>query len=212
MPVGKHRYDPKFVGHRGESTYREGICGFTTSTDVFHLRTGSNSFPECVRYSGQLPPSLVRPSPYSEMAFHIDGASTAVTAATKPWKSPPLLLLLATPSSPQRKQLRRRKYYGQFEAGSRADVLPEYAESDDEDRDGVEEEERCCGGWSVQEMKRRTSILRSSLLGEYHTTPELVQVPTGPGLRDLPIIFQVRPLYSFPIGAETVSMSETMAL
>ncbi|KAF8194753.1 hypothetical protein K438DRAFT_1968700 [Mycena galopus ATCC 62051] len=161
-------------------------------------------------YSGQLPPSLVRPSPNSETAFQIDGASTAVTAATKPWKLSPFLLLLATPSSPQQKQPRRRKYYGQFEAGSRADVLPEYAESDDKDRDGVEEEERCCGGWSVQEMKRRTSILRSSLLGEYHTTALLVQVPTGPGLPDLPIIFQVRPLYSFPIGAETVS--ETMAL
>ncbi|KAF8179491.1 hypothetical protein K438DRAFT_1977203 [Mycena galopus ATCC 62051] len=181
MPVGKHPYNPKFVGHRGESTYRREFAALPpapTSFTYARVRTVHLSFDDGGR---QLPPSLIRPLLYTETAFPMDGASTAVTAATEPWKSTSLLIFLATPSSPQRKQPRRRKYYGQFEACSRADVLPKYAESDDEDRDGVEEE-RCYGGWSVQKMKRCTSILRSSLLGEYHTIPEPVQVPTGPGL------------------------------
>ncbi|KAF8128057.1 hypothetical protein K438DRAFT_2000479 [Mycena galopus ATCC 62051] len=159
----------KAIGSELRALMPVGKHPYNPNTDVFHLRTG------------QQPPSLICPLLYSEMAFPMDGASTAVTAATKPWKSSALLIFLATPSSPHRKQPRRRKYYGQFEACSRADVLPKYAESDDEDRDGVEEV-RCYGGWSVQEMKRCTSILRSSLLGEYHTIPEPVQVPTGPGL------------------------------
>ncbi|KAF8215447.1 hypothetical protein K438DRAFT_1749483 [Mycena galopus ATCC 62051] len=77
MPVVKHPYNPKFVGHRGESTYLKEFAA--------------------------LPPA-------------------------------PISFTYA-----RRKQPRRRKYHGQFEA---------------------------C----------------SSLLGEYHTIPEPVQLPTGPGL------------------------------
>ncbi|KAJ7813812.1 hypothetical protein B0H14DRAFT_2604618 [Mycena olivaceomarginata] len=77
--------------------------------------------------------------------------------SASPFPSPPPVV--------RRQKPRRRKYYGPFEACSRADVLPEFAEDSDEedDRAGgkeLREEDESSDGWSLQAMRHRMMRVR----------------------------------------------------
>ncbi|KAJ7019567.1 hypothetical protein C8F04DRAFT_1321392 [Mycena alexandri] len=115
----------------------------------------------------------------------------------------------------RRQKPRRRKYYGPFEACSREDVLPEFR--DDAAYDHVEEQNAVDGqtwiehlltftereetsqeddGWP--EMERKT---KARLLATYRKN-SVSESPTG--LRGLPIVVQVRPVYPAKMWQETV--------
>lgn len=141
-------------------------------------------------------------------------ASTASTYSTISYFWSPL-----PPTNPEK--LRRRKYYGPFEACSRADVLPEFT---DDDEDGADEvkwldrdarlaelgalaqwrpqsplEERFADSkndekeWSLEELERYMTVVRNRLLAAWHTHP----APREQSLaeRELPGVVHAKPVY-----------------
>lgn len=125
--------------------------------------------------------------------------------SASPFPSPPPVV--------RRQKPRRRKYYGPFEACSRADVLPEFAEDSDEedDRAGgkeLREEDESSDGWSLQAMRHRMMRVRSRLYAALPRYASRTPAEVATGLRGLPAAVQVKPAYPTQVWKAMVSSLE----
>ncbi|KAJ6474889.1 hypothetical protein C8R45DRAFT_935421 [Mycena sanguinolenta] len=164
------------------------------------------------------------PSRAQNSSRHFDNDGRA-TALDKPWKSCPFTIppdiTIGLPSSPAaplpNPRPRKKKYYGQFEACSRVDVLPEFADEDDDEEAKAKEADDgdYCAGWSIQEFQRHMGAVRarfSAAFLKHAQRHKWTESEAATGLLDLPAVVEVRPVYPSIAWAETVSTLERQSI